>query len=228
MSLFDNMPASAVADHVQQTGFQFPASLPEKYRPRTFAEFIGLEKPKRIMAKFAANPKPDAFLFVGPSGIGKTTMALAFCQQIKGELHHVPSQKCSVANLEEIIRICYYVPAEGKSFHVILIDEAHFMTDGAQKHLLSKLDATGWPPNTIWIFTANAVDGLETTLLSRMKQIPFQSHGVAEDVAKHLEAIWDREVTGEAERPNFLRIVRESQNNVRNALNMLETELLAG
>jgi len=71
----------------------FPQSLTEKYRPRTIADFVGLEKPKKILTKFASSPYQSAWLFVGPSGVGKTSMAQALCAQIRGELHHVPSQK---------------------------------------------------------------------------------------------------------------------------------------
>ena len=191
------------------------------------SEFVGLERPKRIMAKFAQSPKSDAFLFVGSSGIGKTSMALAFCESIGGELHHVPSQTCNVETLENVIRVCHNVPSRGlNSFHVVVVDEADRMTKAAQLHLLSKLDATAFPPNTIFIFTCNAVDGLEDRFLSRCKQIAFQSHGLAEQTAEFLEQVWLREVGETAEKPNFLRIVRDSQNNVRNALNMLETEIL--
>ena len=75
--------------------FAFPVSLSEKYRPRTVAEFVGLDKPKRVLAKFASAPYPSAWLFVGPSGVGKTSMAQALCSDIKGELTHIPSQKCN-------------------------------------------------------------------------------------------------------------------------------------
>src|SRR5258706_15913014 len=82
---------------------QFPASLSERYRPRTLADFVGLEKPKKVLRKFAANPFPNAaFLFVGPSGTGKTSMALALCEAIQGELHHIPSQSCNVACVEDV------------------------------------------------------------------------------------------------------------------------------
>ena len=46
--------------------FAFPQSLADKYRPHSTAEFVGLEKPKKILAKFAAKPYPSAWLFVGP------------------------------------------------------------------------------------------------------------------------------------------------------------------
>lgn len=226
MSLFDNLPVNA-RSKAEQAGFNFPASLVSKYRPRTFDAFIGLEKVKRIVSRFAQSPKPDAFLFVGPSGVGKTSMGLALCEEIKGELHHVPSQKCNVATLEEVIRQCHFYPANGKSLHVILIDEGDQMTKASQLHLLSKTDQTAWPPNTLFILTCNSVDNLEDRLLSRFKQIPFPSHGLAELTAQFLETVWTREVGEAAEKPNFLRIVRDSQNNVRSSLNALETEILA-
>ena len=226
MSLFNNMPPAGSRPFAEQAGFAFPASLSEKYRPHSFSEFVGLEKPKKMLARFAEAPKPCAWLFVGPSGTGKTTMALVLCQAIRGELHHVPSQQCNVENLENVVRQCHYVPSTGHSFHVVLVDEADKMSKAAQLALLSRLDGTANPPNTIFIFTANETDGLEDRFLSRLLKAQFQSHGLAEETAKLLETIWEREA-GTAEKPNFLRIVRDSQNNVRNALMTLETELLA-
>ena len=79
-----------------QADLAFPQSLAEKYRPRTIAEFIGLEKPKKILGKFAAKPYPSAWLFVGPPGVGKTSMALALASQIGAELHHLPSASATL------------------------------------------------------------------------------------------------------------------------------------
>jgi len=219
MSLFSNLP--------EQAGLAFPASLADKYRPHSFSEFVGLEKPKRILAKFADAPYQSAWLFVGSSGIGKTSMALAFCEAIRGELHHIPSQQCNVENIENVVRQCHYVPSTGHSFHVVVVDEADRMSKPAQLALLSKLDATAFPPNTIFFFTCNTVEGLEDRFLSRTRQIPFQSHGMAEQTASLLERIWQAEVGHTGDAPNFLRIVRDSQNNVRDALMSLETEILA-
>ncbi len=120
-------------------------------------------------------------------------MALAFCEAIRGELHHVPSQQCTVENIDSVVRQCHYVPSTGNSFHVVLVDEGDRMSKAAQLALLSKLDATAFPPSTIFIFTCNATDGLEDCFLSRTCQIAFQSHGMAEQAAKHLENIWERE-----------------------------------
>ena len=45
----------------------FPQSLADKYRPRQVSGFLGLEKPKKIMAKFSTNPRAAAFLFSVPA-----------------------------------------------------------------------------------------------------------------------------------------------------------------
>jgi replication-associated recombination protein RarA len=96
-----------------QTGFEFPLPLTDKYRPRKIADFAGLTKPKQFCAKLASNPRPSAWRFVGPSGTGKTTMALALAEMIDAELHHVPSQTCNVETLERIAYTCHLVPMSG-------------------------------------------------------------------------------------------------------------------
>jgi replication-associated recombination protein RarA len=199
--------------------------LAEKYRPRVIADFAGLDKPKRILAKFAVNPYQSAWIFIGPPGTGKTTMALALAETLKAEVNHIPSQQCHVANVEDVIRQCWYVPVSG-GFHLVLVDEADKMSNAAQLHFLSKLDATAFPPQTIFIFTCNATEGLESRFLSRTRQIEFSSYGLAAEAARLLESIRHREAT-DAPAPNFARIVKESSNNIRDALMCLETELLS-
>ena len=54
-----------------QTDLLFPQSLAEKYRPVRIADFIGLERPKRILSAFCKRPASGAWLFVGSSGVGK-------------------------------------------------------------------------------------------------------------------------------------------------------------
>lgn len=233
MSLLSGFALSAGAPRIEQAGFVFPAALSEKYRPRLLADFVGLDKPKRILTKFAASPFPNAaFLFVGPSGTGKTSMALALCEAIRGELHHVPSQHCTVSEVEDVIRLCHRVPynfqtGQTAKFHVVLVDEADAMSPAAQLCFLSKLDGTAFPPSTVFIFTANDTERLQDRFLSRCMTLQFSSHGMAKDIAGLLERVWFAEAGETAERPNFLRCAQDSKNNVRDAINSLQVELLA-
>ena len=225
MSLFDGLTASAV-QKAEQNGFAFPQALSEKYQPATIDEFIGLDKVKRIFNKFLQAPYKSAWLFNGPPGTGKTTFAIALAKQLNAEIKHIPSQECNVANLSEVIRQCWYVP-RNNTFHVVLIDEIDKASNAAQLQLLSKTDATAFPPQTIFILTCNSTDTLEGRLISRTRQIDFSSHGLAEPGAELLERIFSREAPHATDKPNFLKIMREARNNVRDALMNLETELLA-
>jgi DNA polymerase III delta prime subunit len=153
-------------------------------------------------------------------------MALALCEAIRGELHHIPSQNCNVATLEEVVRQCWYVP-QNNTLHVVLVDEADQMTPQAQLAFLSKLDGTAFPPQTVFIFTANDTERLQDRFLSRCMVLNFSSQGLAKPTAELLERIWLAEAGETAEKPNFLRMVQDSKNNVRDAVNSLQVELLA-
>lgn len=217
MSLFANA----------QAGLSFPVALSEKYRPRLLNDFIGLEKPKRIMQKFAENPYPSAWIFYGASGTGKSTMATALANVVAAEMHHIGSQTCNLETIENVVRICHYMPTTDKRFHIVVCDEFDKSSKAAQLFLLSKLDSTSPVPNTIWIFTANTLEGLEDRFLSRCRQIEFSSHGLARETAQLLETIWERETGEKPEGINLLRLVQNAHNNVRESLMSLETELLS-
>lgn len=215
-----------------QSTFDFPQPLSEKYRPQRIQDFVGLDKAKRIVSKLAVNPYPSAWLFLGSSGTGKTTMALALAAEMPAELHHIPAKECTLETVQEVCRQCHYSPRQPDDwrpvrFHVVLVDEADQMSYPAQLAFLSKLDATAFPPNTIFIFTCNSTESLEKRFLSRCRTIEFSSYGMAGEITSLLSAIWDRETDNPVDRPNFQRIVKDSCNNVRDALMSLEVEILA-
>jgi DNA polymerase III gamma/tau subunit len=209
-----------------QSTFSYPQPLTAKYRPLTLDGFVGLDDVAKMFKKFAASPYPSAWLFVGASGVGKTSLALALASAIPAELHHIPSQECNLENIERVRRTCQYVPAMGYKMHLVLIDEANNMTEAAQTSLLSKLDETNFPPNTVFIFTTNDTDRLTVPFLSRMRKVKFSKEGISKQVADYLKLVWESEA-GDAPAPNFERIVKDSKNNVRESLMELELKLMA-
>ena len=206
--------------------FAFPQPLAEKYRPMRIADFVGLERPKKVLAAFLKRPTPGAWLFVGPSGVGKSSMALALAAELAGELHKIPSQKCTASAIEDVVRQCWYAPMTPGGFHIVLADEADQMTPAAQLALLSKLDSVDPAPNTIWIFTANDTERLERRFLSRCKTLDFSSYGMAGEIVAYLDKVWHAE-GGNGNCPDLSRVVKDSRNNVRDCLQTLEVELLA-
>jgi DNA polymerase III delta prime subunit len=209
-----------------QADLAFPQSLVEKYRPTRIAHFIGLERPKKVLFAFLKRPASGAWLFVGPSGVGKSTMALALANELQAELHKIPSQKCNAQSIEDTVRRCWYAPMTPSGFHIVLADEADQMTDAAQLALLSKLDSTDPAPNTIWIFTANDAERLERRFLSRCKVLEFSSYGLAGEIAAYLDRVWRAE-GGNGNGLDFERLAKDSRNNVRDCLMRLEVELMA-
>ena len=209
----------------------FPTPLSEKYRPHKVEDFVGLVKPKRILESFLKQPFDSAWLFLGPSGIGKTTTALAIVEELNAELHHVPSRQCDLDTVDSVTRMCHmgaFNFKTGKScqYHVVLVDEADQMTGAAQNSLLSKLDATAAPPKTIFIFTANSTQSLESRFLSRCRVLEFTHDSLQNDLAAYLAKVYKKE--GGKHPLDFTAIAKASNYNVRDALSKIELELMIG
>ena len=206
-----------------QTAMQFPASLTEIYKPRAIGEFCSIPKVKKICSAFAQNPREAALLFIGEPGCGKSSMARAIAAQINGEVHTVSSAKCNLETLENLARICSYVPFGG-GWHVCVLEEADAMSDAASKWLLSRLDGTNPCPRTVWILTANGADRLEERLTSRCLTVKFEAYGAGAETVALLERIWNERAPQGAERPDFKRL---SCKNIRQAIQNLELEIMA-
>jgi hypothetical protein len=228
----------------RQNGFEYPMPLVEKYQPRRIEDFIGLEGAKRLLASLLKAPRPLAVLLVGPPGCGKTTLGMAFADELPGTLQHISSQKCDVATLDRLNDLCGYYPSRGK-FHVVLVDEADQMTEKAQLQLLSRLDGTaslkpkfggGWERGpalpVIWIFTCNGrgEDGttppstFEPRFLSRCLVVACGEPEVA-DIEQFLRRIWVLEGGNASDDPSPLA---EGCDGMRDALTKLEVALCTG
>jgi replication-associated recombination protein RarA len=218
------------SDIGSQSALEVPKPLVDKYQPQRVEDFL-CERPRKIMTGFLRNPFPTAFFFLGGSGTGKTTMALALGKQLPAELHHIASKECNLETVQDIAKRCHYMPRMATDWkpckmHMVLVDEADQMSGAAALAFLSLLDATRWPPNTMFVFTGNSRDGLEDRFMSRVKLVEFSSYGLNNAIAALLARVWAIEA-GSAPAPNFARIVKDSKNNVRDALNTLEVELMA-
>jgi energy-coupling factor transporter ATP-binding protein EcfA2 len=227
-----------------QNGLEYPVPLVEKYRPRKIEDFIGLEGPKRLFGNLLKAPRPVAVLLVGPPGCGKSTLSMAFADELPGTLHHISSQKCDVASLDRLSDLLAYYPSRGK-FHVVLVDEADQMTEKAQLQLLSRLDSTGWlkptfgggfergpAPQVVWIFTCNGrsenatnpPSTFEPRFLSRCLVVACGKPEVVE-IAEFLRRIWSLEGGDPLTDPSPLA---EGCDGIRDALTKLEVALCTG
>jgi hypothetical protein len=86
-------------------------------------------------------------------------------------------------------------------------------------------------PQVIWIFSTNvdhkklkADSRFEPRFLSRVRVVPFSSYGMAPVIAQYLDTVWHSE-GGNGNAPDLLRLAKESRNNIRECLNVLESAL---
>lgn len=112
--------------------------------------------------------------------------------------------------------------------YLFIIDEADSMTRDAVDAFLSLLDASGRPNNAIFIFTGNGQPNDPSgRFMSRVKMLPFSKEGMSGEIGAPLASIWQAEGGRPESAPNFARLVKESKNNIRDAINVLEIELMA-
>lgn len=214
-----------------QKTMEFPSRLTEKYRPTRIQDFIGIAEPKIVLEAFLKRPTEDSYLFLGPSGLGKTTVAMALGEQLHAEVHHIPSQNCDMDTVDRVTRMCHsaafnFQTGKACEWHEVVVDEADRMTGAAQTLLLSRLDSTAAPPRTIFIFTANSKATLEARFLSRCKILEFSEDSMEDELPGYLKSIYRKE--GGKAALDFEAIAKNAQWNVRDALNKIEVELLIG
>jgi replication-associated recombination protein RarA len=172
-----------------------------------------------------ANPYPSAFLFTGAAGTGKATLGLAVAAELQAQVIPIPSAECTVDRVRELRDIT----RNGNMFaewNLILVDEADRMSPVAQVAFLSMLDATGFPPNTIFIFTSNSTKGLEPRFLSRCRVIEFDGAAESAETANYLLSVWVKETGRTAGAPRMPELIKRTAGNIRSALMELEMEII--
>lgn len=126
------------------------APLITKYRPQSFQECIGNEVAIRALAQAVDSPsRPHTYLFLGPSGVGKTTLARIIAKHINAFISEMDAATNSgVDDTRRIVEMAGFKPVNEKPSCMIIIDECHALSKNAWQPLLK---LTEEPPPYIYI-----------------------------------------------------------------------------
>ena len=188
-------------------------ALYRKYRPASFDEVVGQKHiVKTLQNAVEKNRIAHAYLFCGPRGTGKTSIAKIFARTLNCTGEKKPCMECENCRLSlagthpDIIEIdaasnngvdevrnlidrVGYAPLEGK-YKVYIIDEVHMMTSGAFNALLKTIEEP--PEHVIFIFATTEPHKVLPTILSRCQRYDFSkvSH---QDILDRLKWVCEQE-----------------------------------
>jgi len=191
------------------------AALYRKYRPQSFDEVVGQEAVVRTLKNAIASEQVrQAYLFAGPRGTGKTSLARILAKSLNcaqgptvtpdGTCHAcraiaagtsldvVEMDAASQRGIDDIREIRDRVvlqPVEGR-YKVYILDEAHQLTDAAWNALLKLIEEP--PPHLVFVFCTTDLSKVLSTVRSRCQTFVFQRPRL-QDLLKRLRMISDKE-----------------------------------
>ncbi len=168
--------------------------LYRKYRPQSWEEVIGQEHVVRTLTNaLKLGRVAHAYLFAGPRGTGKTTIARLLAKSLGcGDLDLIEIDAASNRGIDEIRELrdgIKFAPTAGK-YKVFIIDEVHQLTKEAFNALLKTLEEP--PAHAIFILATTEIHKIPETILSRVQSFPFRKLAVSE-IIKKLEKIVEME-----------------------------------
>jgi len=219
--------------------------LYRKYRPQKFSEFIGQEHiVKTLTNAISGEMISHAYLFAGPRGSGKTTLARLLAKAVncqnrkKGESE--PCNKCSscleimegrsmdlmeidaashrgIDDARELIDGIRFMPTKSK-YKVFIIDESHQLTREAANALLKTLEEP--PAHAIFILATTEIHKMIPTIVSRCQRFDFRRLTLPE-IMKKLERICEKEKM-RIEKAALELIAINSEGSFRDAESLLD------
>ncbi len=220
-----------------------------KYRPQTFDDLIGQEVvADTILNSIKANKVPNAYLFTGIRGVGKTTTARIVakalnclngieklckeklcenCEAITGSRHidvleMDAASKTGVDDVRDLIEFSRYGPTSSK-YKIFIIDEVHMLSKQAFNALLKTLEE---PPEYLkFIFATTEIKKIPITVVSRCQRFDL-SRINSNELLNFIKKIKDKE-NGKATDEALKLIVKISEGSVRDALSLLDRALLS-
>lgn len=221
-------------------------ALYRKYRSQNFSQLVGQEVIARTLKQAVEQDKiSHAYLFSGPRGTGKTSVAKIFAKamncpnQVGGE----PCNNCYICqavtdgSLEDVIELdaasnngvdeirdirdkSTYAPSIAK-YKVYIIDEVHMLSTGAFNALLKTLEEP--TPNVVFILATTELHKIPATILSRVQRFEFKSIKT-QDIRDHIFHILEKEgIDYETEAVEI--IARRAEGGMRDALSILDQAL---
>ena len=221
-------------------------ALYRKYRSQTFGQLVGQQVVARTLRQAVEQDKiSHAYLFSGPRGTGKTSVAKIFAKAMncRNQVNGEPCNDCyiceSITNgsLEDVIEIdaasnngvdeirdirdkSTYAPSLAKH-KVYIIDEVHMLSTGAFNALLKTLEEP--TENVVFILATTELHKIPATILSRVQRFEFKSIKLP-DIVQHLENILATE--GIAYEADAVQIIaRRAEGGMRDALSILDQAL---
>ena len=219
-----------------------------KYRPQTFADLIGQDVvAETISNSIKANKVPNAYLFTGIRGIGKTTTARIVAKSLncsngidelcKDDLcenctaisnsNHIDvlemdaASKTGVDDVRDLIEFSRYGPTTAK-YKIFIIDEVHMLSKQAFNALLKTLEE---PPEYLkFIFATTEIKKIPITVVSRCQRFDL-SRIKSLELFNFIKKIKEKE-NGNVSNDALKLIVKISEGSVRDALSLLDRALL--